>query len=290
MRSNGLLQSLTSLGWRVNDTGDLDFEKLAEESTHTFDDTHELEKAKNSDIVGRGCKMIADVVSEELTHGRFPLILGGDHSIGIGSLAGILSVRPNTGVIWVDAHADINTPEMSESGNMHGMPIAFVMEGMMKNPHQIRGFEWLKARNARLSPESLVYIGLRDVDAAERDVMKKMGIKAFTMHEIDRYGIGTVMDLAFSHLFHNNADRPIHVSYDVDAVDPIFAPATGTTVRGGLTFREAHYVAESIARCGNLASAEIVEVNPTLSDGKGGMETLDLSLGLVTSLLGKSVI
>ena len=151
------------------------------------------------------------------------------------------------------------------------------------------GFEFL-VKGPRISPDQLVYVGLRDVDPTERVWIRELGIKAFTMYEVDHYGIGGVMDRAFEHLFKSNPDRPLHLSYDIDAVDPVLAPATGTTVRGGLTFREAHFVAEAVAATGNLASAEIVELNPTLSDGEGANETVELGLQLVTSLMGKSII
>lgn len=248
--------------------------------------------AKNSLIVGRGCQMIANAVSDTLSRGQFPLILGGDHSIGAGSLAGILKVRPNTGVIWVDAHADINTPMTSGSGNMHGMPISFLIEGMVgkgsgsgegsSDVHVPAGFEWLFSplssssssslspsssppsssdyANVWLNPDSIVYVGLRDVDTMERQFIREKKIKAFTMYDIDKYGIGTVMDQAIQHLLEKDPNRPIHLSYDIDAVDPVHAPATGTAVRGGLTYREAHFVGEAVAMSGALASVEMVRI------------------------------
>lgn len=288
MREAGLLQNLSALGWRIHDQGDLNFDSLANEIT-----SHdESDKAKNSLIVGKGCEMIAHAVSKVVEKGQFPLILGGDHSIGAGSLAGILKARANTGIIWVDAHADINTPDTSESGNMHGMPISLIMKDMV-DPEIVPGFEWLLSpefKNARLSPESIVYVGLRDVDRMERQFIKDMDIKAFTMYDIDKLGIGRVMDLALEHLLEEDSNRPIHLSWDIDAVDPIHAPATGTAVRGGLTYREAHFVAEAVAMSGALASVEMVELNPTLSDGIGSDETIELGLGLISSLMGKSII
>lgn len=239
--------------------------------------------------------MLANVVEKEIVDGRFPVVLGGDHSIGLGTLAGVLRTRPNVGVIWVDAHADIHIPETSGSGNMHGMPVGLLMEGIAKNSHTIPGFEWLQTSpdgkpQPLLSPDSIVYIGLRDVDAAERNAIRSNNIKAFTMHDIDNFGIGKVMEMALAHLLDGNPYRPLHLSYDIDAVDPILAPATGTTVRGGLNYREAHFVAETVAMSGALASAEIVELNPTLSDGNGSRETVELGLGIITSLMGKSII
>jgi arginase len=295
LREKGLLKHLSSLGWRVHDQGDLNFDALANELASSGENLlcNESPNAKNSNIVGKGCEMLAESVVGIIDKGHFPLILGGDHSVGAGSLAGLLRSRPNTGVIWVDAHADINTPSMSESGNMHGMPIGLLMEDIGEDASIIPGFQWLASpemASVRLDPASIVYVGLRDVDTEERRIIREKNIKAFTMFDIDKHGIGKVMDLALAHLLEKDSKRPIHVSYDIDAVDPIHAPATGTTVRGGLTYREAHYVAEAVASSGSLASVEIVELNPTLSDGAGSSETIELGLGIITSLMGKSIL
>jgi arginase len=296
LRSHGLRGMLSSLNWRVEDIPDLDFDTAIKQyknlHKHTIGrPTSFTGKAKNHIEVGVGCQVLAETVYDKLQQGRFPLILGGDHSIGTGSLAGILKHRSDTGVIWVDAHADLNTPAISESGNMHGMPLGMLMEGGLQS-EVLPGFEWLHGSTdyPRLPTSSLVYVGLRDVDQAERTLIRDLGIVAYTMTDIDRYGIGTVMDMAFQHLFLDNPNRPIHISYDIDAVDPVLAPATGTTVRGGLSFREAHYVAEAVAATGQLASAEIVELNPTLTDGGGANDTIELGLQLITSFMGKSII
>lgn len=284
LREAGLLNMMTSLGWRVEDHGDIDFEKIANTASNEF-----FPGARNCGIVGAVNEHLSNVVEEKIKMGRFPLLVGGDHSIGIGSIAGVLRARPDTGFLWIDAHADINIPKLSESGNMHGMPVGLLMEGVAPDFSELPGMDWL-VNGPRMTPDSIVYIGLRDVDAAERSIIRDKNIMAFTMHDIDRYGIGTVMDMAIEHLTKENANRPIHLSYDIDAVDPVLAPATGTTVRGGLTFREAHYVVEAVAVNGNLASADIVELNPTLSDSEGAKATIDLGLQLVTSMMGKSII
>merc|ERR1712154_48801 len=183
-------------------------------------------------------------------------------------------------------------PETSASGNMHGMPISFLMNHMVDSK-TIPGFEWLSSpeyQSVRLHPDSIVYVGLRDVDETERQFIRAMNIKAFTMFDIDKYGIGKVMESAIDHLCQQDANRPLHVSWDIDAIDPLHAPATGTAVRGGLTYREAHFVAEAVASSGNLCSVEMVELNPTLSDGDGSEDTIELGLGIITSLMGKSII
>jgi len=289
LRQEGLLESLKSIGWRIHDHGDLDFKQISQNSDNY---SAEMPGAKNSTIVGKGCEMVAHAVAESMKNNQFPLILGGDHSIGAGTLAGLLSVNPNTGVIWVDAHADLNTPTLSESGNMHGMPVGLMMKGIAQDPSKIPGFEWMGNPNMsnRLDPDSIVYIGLRDIDLAERRILREKNIKVFTMYDVDNLGIGKVMESAIGHLLTKDPNRPLHVSYDIDACDPIEAPATGTAVRGGLTYREAHFVAEAVARSGSLASAEIVELNPTLSDDNGSKETVELGHGILTSLMGKTII
>lgn len=306
LRKAGLRSMLTRLGWRVKDNPDLDhsYENLF--SVHTSnaasgrfnqEEKQQLQQpqnAKNSILVGAGAHLISEAVKEACQQGQFPLILGGDHSISLGSLSGILQMRPNTGVLWIDAHADLHTPATSESGNMHGMPLGMLMDGIIYDPSTLPGFEWWweddpQNKKKLLHPKDLVYVGLRDVDAAERKAIKELGIKAFTMYDIDHYGIGRVMDMALDHLL-SSSPRPIHLSWDIDSVDPLHAPATGTAVRGGLTYREAHYVCESVAASGALASADIVELNPALSDEHGGDLTVDLGIQLITSLMGKSII
>jgi arginase len=276
---------LTSLGWRVEDIPDLVFD------TDQFAGSVDPPNARNCALVAHGAQLLADLVESKIKEGHFPLILGGDHSIGVGSLTGILRARPDTGIIWVDAHADLNTPDNSGSGNMHGMPIGLLLDhpnGGVDHS-KLPGFEFL-IDGPRISPDQIVYVGLRDVDKSEREWIRELGIKAYTMYDIDHYGIGGVMDKAFEHLLKDNPDRPLHLSYDIDSVDPVLAPATGTTVRGGLTFREAHFVAEYVAQSGNLASAEIVELNPTLSDVDGADDTIELGVQIITSFMGKSII
>jgi len=296
LRESGLLKDLSSLGWHVEDIPDLDFDAICAEAAKNSSACSVSPNAKHSLQVGAGCSALADLVESKLRLGRFPLILGGDHSIGIGSLAGILRAKPQTGVIWVDAHADLNVPSISESGNMHGMPLGLMLREFVLDRSAIPGLEWLEDESKdgsgppRLPSDSLVYVGLRDIDQAERGFIKELGIKTFTMYDIDHLGIGRVMDLALEHLMKNNPDRPLHLSYDIDAVDPVHAPATGTAVRGGLTWREAHFVAEYVVKTGSLASAEIVEVNHTLSDGDGADETVKLGHNLVNALCGESIL
>ncbi|KAL9083876.1 MAG: hypothetical protein Q9165_008346 [Trypethelium subeluteriae] len=184
-------------------------------------------------------------VYEHASKGRFVLTLGGDHSIAIGSISGTAqAIRERLdreiAVIWVDAHADINTPETSDSGNIHGMPVAFLTRLATEEREDV--FGWIKD-NQTISTRKLVYIGLRDVDREEKRILKENGIKAFSMHDIDRHGIGKVMDMALGWI---GSDTPIHLSFDIDALDPMWAPSTGTAVRGGLTLREGDFIADEL--------------------------------------------
>jgi len=298
LRKAGLRSMLTQLGWRVKDNPDLDHSAdnlsvLYNNQRSQQQQQREGDNAKNSILVGMGSQLIYKSVQEACNQGQFPLVLGGDHSISLGSLSGILQTRPSTGILWIDAHADLHTPETSETGNMHGMPLGMLMEGISYDTSTLPGFEWMMEQpkqQKKIPPTNIVYVGLRDVDEAERRAIRKLGIRAFTMYDIDHYGIGRVMDMALEHLLIKEKCSNVHLSWDIDSVDPIHAPATGTAVRGGLTYREAHYICESVAACGALASADIVELNPTLSDEDGGDMTIDLGIQLVTSLMGKSII
>lgn len=246
---------------------------------------------KNPLAVSSVTRRIADQVYAQGVEGRLVLTLGGDHSIAIGTIAGSAkATRERIGreiaVIWVDAHADINTPETSDSGNIHGMPVAFVT-GLAKESRE-EYFGWLKDEHM-LSVKKLVYIGLRDVDAGEKKILRDNGVKAFSMHDIDRHGIGRVMEMALAHI---GTDTPIHLSFDVDALDPMWAPSTGTPVRGGLTLREGDYICECVHETGSLVAVDLVEVNPRLADEKdvGAHETVRAGCSLVRCALGESLL
>ena len=338
---------------------------------------------KNPRAVSAVTQQIAEQVYAHAREGRCVLTLGGDHSIAVGTIAGTSrAVREGKigggagsgrgsgeiGVIWIDAHADINTPETSESGNIHGMPVAWLTglaqrsgvetkgngdalksEGQEEEENEV--FGWLdktsQSQQARtngvvngissdkqngaaskpmLNLKKLVYIGLRDVDRAEKEILRKEGIKAFSMHDIDRcvvfihlyvsalffhtpispainqhppngiasradisssHGIGRITDLALAHLGPNT---PIHLSFDVDALDPQWAPSTGTPVRGGLTLREGDFIAECVHQTGQLVAMDLVEVNPRLQPGPGEEETVRAGVSLVRCALGDQLL
>ncbi|KAG9827451.1 Ureohydrolase, partial [Aureobasidium melanogenum] len=231
---------------------------------------------------------LSEQVYEHARQGRFVLTLGGDHSIAIGTISGTAkAIRERTGremaVIWVDAHADINTPETSDSGNIHGMPVAF-LTGLAKEDKE-DCFGWIKD-DQRVSVKKLVYIGLRDIDRGEKKILREHGIKAFSMHDIDRYGIGKVMDMALGWI---GSDTPIHLSFDIDSLDPMWAPSTGTPVRGGLTLREGDFIAECVHETGSLVALDLVEVNPSL-ESHGASETVRAGISIVRCGLGDTLL
>jgi len=272
----GLGQQLKDLGWQVQFDGHHQFEEISAESDPP------IGKMKNPRFVSQVCKAVAGVVSNHARRGQLPVVLGGDHSLAMGTIGGTLDVHPNACVIWVDAHTDINTPETSDSGNIHGMPVSFLLGVAGDVPE----FSWVKPV---LRANRLVYIGLRDVDAGERRIMKENGIKAFSMHEVDKYGIGKVVELALDAV-NPNRDLPIHLSFDVDALDPSVAPSTGTPVRGGLTFREGHYICEAIHETGLLVALDLMEVNPGLADAESARNTVSVGCSLVRAALGETLL
>ncbi len=213
------------------------------------------------------CKELAHMVEQILREGGFPLVLGGDHSIAIGTLAGVRRAHDREpGLIWIDAHGDINTPLTSPSGNVHGMPVSIALE------------------ERSISPERTVLIGLRDVDPGERERIRELGVRAFSMSEIDRLGMERVMEEALALVAR---DGPLHLSFDMDGIDPAEAPGVGTPVRGGLTYREAHLAMESVAASRRLGSLEVTEINPILDQHN---RTAELAVELILSALGKTIL
>ncbi|KAL0254940.1 Arginase, catabolizes arginine to ornithine and urea [Diplodia seriata] len=272
---------------------DLEFNISYDGQVHTYADVLPKE---DPDHRGMKCPRTVSAVTRKLSaqvyeharKGRCVLTLGGDHSIAIGSISGTAkAIRERLGreiaVIWVDAHADINTPESSDSGNIHGMPVAF-LTGLAKEDKEDM-FGWIK-EDQMISVKKLVYIGLRDVDKGEKKILRDNGIKAFSMHDIDRHGIGKVMDMALGWI---GSDTPIHLSFDVDSLDPQFAPSTGTPVRGGLTLREGDYIAECVAETGSLIALDLVEVNPSL-EAQGASETVRAGCSIVRCALGDTLL
>ncbi|KAH6918448.1 arginase [Coprinopsis sp. MPI-PUGE-AT-0042] len=272
----GLVQQLEGLGWKVKFDGHHQFEEIQTE------DDPPIGILKNPRFVSKVCQAVAKSVGEHAAKGELPVTLGGDHSLAMGTISGTLSHHPDACVIWVDAHADINTIESTESGNIHGMPLSFLLGLGSTVPE----YSWVKPL---LKTDSLVYIGLRDVDAGEKAILRENNIKAFSMHEVDRYGIGKVVEMALDHV-NPKRERPIHLSFDVDALDPTVAPSTGTPVRGGLTFREGHYICEAIYETGLLVGLDLMEVNPSLADAAAVEQTVAVGCSLLRSALGETLL
>lgn len=281
---HGLIQQLED---------ELDFKVSFDGEVHDYSqfmpaedpDYRGMKKAK---FVSATTRAVSEQVYNHAKSGKLVLTLGGDHSIAIGTVSGTArAIRERLGkeiaVIWVDAHADINTPETSGSGNIHGMPVAF-LTGLATEENEDT-FGWLKEHH-RLSLKKIVYIGLRDVDSGEKKILREHGIKAFSMHDIDRHGIGKVMEMALGWI---GSDTPIHLSFDVDALDPMWAPSTGTPVRGGLTLREGDFIAECVAETGSLVALDLVEVNPSL-DEQGASDTVRAGCSIVRCALGDTLL
>ncbi|XP_037652468.1 arginase-2, mitochondrial isoform X2 [Sebastes umbrosus] len=263
--------------YSVHDFGDLNF--------HHHEKDEPYMDVKFPRTVGGANKMVSGAVSRAVGAGHTLVMLGGDHSLAIGSVAGHARQCPDLCLIWVDAHADINTPMTSPSGNIHGQPVAFMLKELQDKMPNIPGFSWLKPF---LSSRDLVYIGLRDVDPGEYHILKNLGIQYFTMRDIDRLGIQRVMEVTLDHLL-SRKQRPIHLSFDIDAFDPSLAPATGTPVNGGLTYREGIYITEEIHNTGLLSAMDLVEVNPVLGANPEAVEsTASLAVDVIASSLGQT--
>lgn len=223
------------------------------------------------------CQEASEKAREIISRELFPIFLGGDHSISIGTVSGVAGAG-RTGVIWLDAHADFNTPEISPSGNIHGMPLA-TLTGL--GPPDLVN---IGGGGASIRAEDVVIVGLRSVDPEEQKLLRQAGIRVYTMKEIDAYGAATIIRRAMEDLSH--VDR-VHLSFDLDVVDPEIAPGVGTPVRGGLTYREAHLIMELINESGIVTSLDVVEVNPILDIRNG---TAELAVELVASLMGRQII
>jgi arginase len=224
--------------------------------------------AKFLNVITEVCNDLAAIVHEAVNAGSLPIVLGGDHSIAVGTLDGLTRARgAPPGLVWIDAHADINSPASSASGNVHGMPLYFAL------------------KNGYARADRTVQIGLRDVDPNEKRLLREFGVRAFTMSDVDKLGMVHVMEQARA--IAGGDDRPIHVSFDMDAIDPSEAPGTGTPVKGGLSYREAHLVMEMLYESGQLGSIEVVEINPILDHRN---QTASLAVGLICSALGKSIL
>ncbi|MFX3672881.1 MAG: arginase [Paenisporosarcina sp.] len=273
IRYAGLVERLEEIGHLVTDKGDIQIataKKTVQANTIL----------RNLKEVTDACTVLSHKVHEVMENGQFPLVLGGDHSIAIGTLAGLGDRYENLGVIWYDAHADLNTGETSPSGNIHGMPLGVSIGLGHDELINIRGY------TPKVKPKNVVIIGARSIDPGERALIKQTGIKVFTMHEIDRLGMTEVMEQAIQYLKDQKVDG-VHLSLDLDGLDPIYTPGVGTPVPGGISYRESHLAMEMLYSSEMITSAEFVEVNPILDEKN---KTADVAVALAGSLFGEKLL
>lgn len=277
VRLAGLHDALAHAGFDdVEDAGDLDVPAV--ETLKVID-----AKAKHLPAIAATCRRLAREVRGVLRRDRVPVTIGGDHSVAVGSISAVSAhfhaQKRKIGVLWIDAHGDMNTPETTVSGNVHGMPLAAVLGIGPPALTQIEG------KFAKVDADRVALVGIRDLDQAERETIHESGVHVFTMKDIDERGIATVMREAIRVASGPEAG-PLHVSFDVDGVDPRFAPGVGTAVDGGLTYREAHLAMEMIAETQRVSSVDVVEINPVLDiENRTGR----LAMELILSALGKQI-
>ncbi|HEY3627263.1 MAG TPA: arginase [Terracidiphilus sp.] len=277
VRVAGLEARLEALGHRVTDGGNIRVEIAETQAAGS-------EKARYLNQIAETCNRTAEAVLKTLEEGMTPLVLGGDHSLAAGSISGVAEFYRRQGhkigLLWIDAHSDINTPETSPSGNVHGMPLAALVGLGPESLGNLFGYA------PKISPENTVLIGVRDIDAAERENIRRAGItEVYTMRDIDERGMRAVMEEALRAAGRGTAGY--HVSLDMDWIDPEDAPGVGTPVRGGATYREAHLAMEIVADHGRLLSFEVVEVNPVIDEHN---RTADLAVELACSAFGKKIL
>ena len=276
LRLAGLNDKLASLGYEVEDLGNV---RVDQPETTPIGPT----EARYLPQIINTCERLAEMVEQAADHGRVPLVLGGDHSIAVGTVSGMTrhfrKTDRKSGLIWIDAHADMNTPSTSPSGNVHGMPLACLL-GM--GPRELAN---ISGRVPAMDASKVAIIGLRSVDDVERFNVRGAGVHPFTMRDIDERGMVAVIQEALAIACADTAG--FHLSLDMDALDPREAPGVGTPVRGGITYREAHLAMELLCDSGKMTSMEIVEVNPVLDEAN---RTALLAVELAMSALGKRIL
>ncbi|MHB8634258.1 MAG: arginase [Thermoplasmatota archaeon] len=272
IRAAGLHTRIQDMGYRVEDTGNV-FAREPEE--HRPKDP----KLKYIDEVLEACGELANRVDKAVKEGVTPLVLGGDHSIAIGTQAGLARHSKRRGMLWFDAHADFNTHETSPTGNIHGMPVSAILG--LGHP-RLADFD---QKGPKLDPRNVVYVGLRSVDKQEAEILTDSRVTYYTMRDVDQMGMAKVMEEAIEKV--SKGVDQVHLSFDLDVVDPRWAPGTGTAVQGGLTWRESHLAMEMLSDSGLLSSLEFVEVNPLLDTGN---QTGEFTVGLICSALGKAIV
>jgi arginase len=269
IRYAGLQERIEQLGLRCADWGDVS--AGVPEATEVGDP-----QARYLESIKRSCARVATLVADARAQGHVPLVLGGDHSIAIGTLGGLARANGPGAVLWVDAHGDLNRPHTSPTGNVHGMPLAAALG--------VAGDAFRDGAWPTPSVDRAALVGVRSLDAGERELLRELDVRVFTMSDVDRGGLERAMSEALEYV---RGASFVHLSFDLDAVDPMIAPGVGTPVRGGFSYREAHLVAELIAESGLLDSLELVEVNPVLDRAN---ETGLLAVELAASALGARIL
>ncbi|BCJ87293.1 arginase [Effusibacillus dendaii] len=272
IRYANLQERLQKLGCQVTDLGNVDVPTPESQRV-------EHEKLKYLKEIVSVSNHVAERVAAEMQQGKFPIILGGDHSMAIGSVAGVTKANRNIGVIWFDAHADMNTEETTPSGNIHGMPLAVSLGIGHPDLTGVAGFQ------PKIQAKNVVLVGARSIDEEERLIIRRSGITVFTMHEIDKLGMSKVMSEAIR--IASDGVSGVHLSLDLDAFDPREAPGVGTPVLGGVTYREGHLAMEMLASADMVTSVDVVEVNPVLDVEN---RTARVAVDMIGSLLGKTVL
>ena len=275
IRYAGLLSRLKKMGLDVIDKGNIEVPTLDVEKFNS-----DQEGLRNYDEIVTVSENLSKATSEIVKKGNFPLTLGGDHSIAVGSISGISQHYENLGVIWYDAHGDLNVPEESPSGNVHGMPLRILAGDGPDELVNINDF------TPKVKPENIVLIGMRDLDEGERKYIKDKNIKTFTMADIDRFGIQEVIERSLEYLKSRNIDD-LHFSLDVDALDPAETPGTGTRVMGGLSYRESHFALELLNESKLVTSMDIVEVNPLIDNSN---HTAEQAVALLGTFFGETLL
>ncbi|MFP4935267.1 arginase [Staphylococcus pseudintermedius] len=274
IRYAGVLPRLKRIGHEVIDTGNVDVPPMDIEKFMS-----QQEGLQNYEEILAFSKSLKEKVSDSIRQQHFPVILGGDHSLAIGSISGVAEHYDHLGVIWYDAHGDLNVPEESPSGNMHGMPLRILAGEGDEKLVQLGGFA------PKVKPENIVLIGMRDLDFGEREYIKKHQIRTYTMADIYERGIRSVIEESIAYL--KDKTDGVHLSLDVDALDPNETPGTGTKVSGGLTYRESHYALELLNQSGMITSIDIVEVNPLLDVEN---HTAEQAVALLGSFFGETLL
>ncbi|HGZ8665216.1 TPA: arginase [Staphylococcus aureus] len=273
IRYAGLISRLKQLDLDVYDKGDIKVPAVNIEKFHS-----EQKGLRNYDEIIDVNQKLNKEVSASIENNRFPLVLGGDHSIAVGSVSAISKHYNNLGVIWYDAHGDLNIPEESPSGNIHGMPLR-ILTG--EGPKEL-----LELNSNVIKPENIVLIGMRDLDKGERQFIKDHNIKTFNMSDIDKLGIKEVIENTIEYLKSRNVGG-VHLSLDVDALDPLETPGTGTRVLGGLSYRESHFALELLHQSHLISSMDLVEVNPLIDSNN---HTAEQAVSLVGTFFGETLL